>query len=415
MRALAVSAIVLLVAARVSLAEDPAPVDGGLPVTDPGSAAAPPVEPAPLPPPPPEPHAERPARTFAGSLQLDYLAVPTDRDARNKVFDGATAEISMKVTQELGSYATASVKVCFACHGFEVGVGMVELRASSAFRVRIGRLTPAFGAFPLRHDPANHLTSDKPLPYDMGRMLDRTAWNEGILPAPWVDNGIELAGTHFWDGGQVDYAVWGVSGPKGSPDAADFDFTLSRAPEQYYVDNNSEPSFGGRASLALELAQTTTLTVGASAMVGHYDPARELSFVIAGVDTVLQLGSIVVRAEYLMKRVEMALGTDPGTRFKYGPGSDGSYDDYFVKDGFYAETELPFGPVTGLLRFDGLRRRGNVVATSPLESSSYLLRYTAGAAWRLRSKITLKSSLELYQSRELGTDIAIHAGVATPF
>src|SRR6266850_7841764 len=99
-----------------------------------------------------------------------------------------------------------------------------EYRASNEFRVRIGRMTPAFGSFPLRHDPANHLTSDKPLPYDMGRMLRRNDWNEGILPAPWVDNGIELGGTHFWDGGQVDYAVYAVGGPKGGPGSTDFDF-----------------------------------------------------------------------------------------------------------------------------------------------------------------------------------------------
>ncbi len=389
----------------------PASIDAGVPADAPTDAAplAEPVEPA-----PPAPVESR-ERTFAGSLQLDYLAVPTDRDARAKVFDGATAEISLKVTQELGSYATASVKVCFACHGFEVGMGVVELRANRAFRVRIGRMTPAFGSFPQRHDPANHLTSDKPLAYDMGRMLARTEWNEGILPAPWVDNGVEIAGTKFWDGGQLDYALWAVSGPKGSPDAADFDFTLSRAPEQYYVDNNSEPSIGGRASLALELSEATTLAIGASAMGGRYDPARDLSFLIAGIDFALTLGAIAVRAEYLVKRVEMALGDDPGSRFKYGPSADGTFDNFFVKDGFYAETELPVGPVTGILRVDGLRRSGNVVRTSLLESSSYLLRYTFGIAYRMRSKITLKTSIELYRSKELGNDIALHLGLATPF
>lgn len=420
MRSIVVIFALLVVVARVSLADEPAPtvdpgpaVDAGVPEAVPdaavaaGSGSAAVVEP----PPPPVEHS---SRTFAGSLQLDYLAVPTDRDARSKVFDGTTAEVSLKVTQELGSYATASVKVCFACHGFEVGMGLVELRANSAFRVRVGRMTPAFGAFPQRHDPANHLTSDKPLPYDMGRMLARTAWNEGILPAPWVDNGIEIAGTHFWSGGQIDYAVWAVSGPKGSPDAADFDFTLSRSPEQYYVDNNSEPAVGGRGSLGLELSETMTLAVGASAMAGRYDPARSLSFVIAGVDFALKLGSIAVRAEYLIKRVEMALGDDPATRFKFGPGADGTYDNFFVKDGFYAETELPVGPVTGLLRLDGLRRLGNVVRSSDLDKSSYLLRYTFGLAFRLRSKITLKTSIELYRSKELGNDVALHLGLATP-
>ena len=38
-------------------------------------------------------------------------------------------------------------------------------------QVPFGRFTPSFGDFPVRHDPANHRTNDKPLPYDMGRML----------------------------------------------------------------------------------------------------------------------------------------------------------------------------------------------------------------------------------------------------
>ena len=60
----------------------------------------------------------------------------------------------------------------------------------------------------MRHDPANHNTSDKPLVYDMGRMLRLRQWNEGVLPAPWVDNGVEINGTHFFGKrAQFDYAA----------------------------------------------------------------------------------------------------------------------------------------------------------------------------------------------------------------
>lgn len=421
MRAFVVFLAATAIPTSIVIAQPDVPVDASadpiVPAADAGSAApsTEPVGSAVLVPPPP-PLEEPPLGiNFAGSLQVDYLYVPTDRDARSRVFDGATAEISLKATRELGRNATASVKVCFACHGFEVGMGVVELRATSAFRVRIGRFTPAFGNFPTRHDPANHLTSDKPLPYDMGRMLHREAWNEGILPAPWVDNGLEIAGTKFWDGGQLDYALWTASGPKGSPDAADFDFTLSRAPEQYYVDNNSQPAVGGRASLSLELTESAVVAFGASAMIGTYDPARQLGFVIGGVDVVFQRNGLALRAEYLVKRVEMALGSDPGTRFKYGPSANGTFDNFFVKDGFYFDVELPLGPLTGLVRVDGLRRRGNVLASSPLEAASYLFRYTVGLAVPIHAKVTLKSSAELYTSKELGNDLALHLGVATPF
>src|SRR4029079_10003578 len=123
-------------------------------------------------------------------------------------------ELSLKLAVDLSEHTSASVKVCFACHGFEAGMAFVELRAADELHVRVGRMTPAFGAFPARHDPANHLTSDKPLPYDMGRMGRYTDFNEGVLPAPWVDNGIEIGGTRFFEYGRLDYAAWLMSGPK---------------------------------------------------------------------------------------------------------------------------------------------------------------------------------------------------------
>jgi len=373
---------------------------------------APPPDGAPVSAPEPEPE---PSYSVAGSIQLDYLGVPTDGEAATHVFDGATAEVSLRVTKELGEHATAVVKVCFACHGFEAAMGYVELRASDALRFRIGRLTPALGSFPQRHDPANHATSDKPLPYDMGRMLHGTAWNEGILPAPWVDNGIEVAGTRFWDRGRVDYALWAVSGPKSGPDASDIDFTLSRSPQRYYVDNNSQPALGGRLLVTLDTSGNTALALGLSAMAGTYDPDRDLRFALAGADVMLTTAYVLLRAEYLLRRTELALGADPATRFRFGPGADGTYADYFVKDGFYAEAEAPLGDLSLVARFDGLRRRGNVVIANPLDASSTLLRHTVAVAYRLLPGVQLKTSAELYQSSELGTDLALHLGVVSAF
>lgn len=354
-------------------------------------------------------------RTLAGSIQLDYLGILTDKHARERTLDGATIELSLKLTKDFSKDVSASVKVCYACHGFEAGMAYVEMRASDELRLRAGRMTPSFGSFPLRHDPANHLTSDKPLPYDMGRMIRRTDWNEGILPAPWVDNGVEVAGTHFWDGGQLDYAAYVFGGPRGAPDGTDFDFTESRSPSQYYVDNNSQPVIGGRASVSLDLSDTTILVLGASGMTGTYDPDRKLGFVIAGADAVLQIGTAYLRAEWLFRRTQMALGDDPATKFKFGPGADGTYDNFFVKDGFYAEAEVPVGPLSLIGRWDGLRRNGNVLASSDLASYSYMLRYTAALAVRLKSGIRLKTSAEYYQFSDFGNDVALHLGIATPF
>jgi hypothetical protein len=276
-------------------------------------------------------------------------------------------------------------------------------------------MTPAFGSFPARSDPANHLTSDKPLPYDMGRMVQRVEWNEGILPAPWVDNGVEVSGTHFWDGARIDYAAYAISGPKGGNDAADFDFVLSRSPAQYYVDNNSEPTVGGRVSTAIDLDDRDVLTLGASAMAGHYDPARQLGFAIGGADVTLQLGDCILRGEYLIRATQMSLGDDPATRFKYGPGSDGRFADYFIKDGYYVEGEVPFGALSVIGRWDGLRRIGNVLATDTLSSSASVMRFTAALAYKLHDGIRIKTSVEYYRFSDFANDIAIHVGLATPF
>ncbi|MEZ4363594.1 MAG: hypothetical protein R3B48_25685 [Kofleriaceae bacterium] len=353
--------------------------------------------------------AEDGERNFAGSIQLDYLAIPTAKDPRQLTLDAATFEASMKVSMDFSSQVSGAVKVCIACHGVETGMAFFDLRVADQLNFRVGRLTPAFGNFPLRHDPANHRTSDKPLPYDMGRMVRIREWNEGVLPSPWVDNGVEINGTQFFDHGQVDYAIYAVSGPKGAVDGADFDFTQSRS--AYYVDNNSEPSVGGRIGATLA-TRRYSLSVGASTMTGHYDPDRKLSFWVAGADGQLQLGALTVRAEYLLRRTEMALGASPETRFKYGPDADGKFASYFLKDGFYAEAELPVGALDVLARWDGLRRRGNVLAQSELRSKSDVYRYTVGGAYRLPSGVRLKVSGEVYDFSDFDDEVALHVGIA---
>ena len=355
-------------------------------------------------------------RTIAGSLQLDYLLVPTDARARAITFDGMTAELSLKFSIDFTPSASASVKLCFACHGFEAASAFVDLRAADELSLRVGRLTPEFGSFPQRGDPANHRSNDKPLPYDMGRMLHHIDWNEGILPAPWVDNGIELLGTRFVGGGRVDYAAYILSGPKANADLADFDFIKSRDPNQYYVDNNSEPVVGARLSGTADIDSAGHgVTFGASVMAGHYDADRRLGFLIGGADIVVNLDGLVLRGEYLARRTDMEVGTDPATRWKYGPNADGRFDDHFFKHGFYAEAEVPIGSVDAFARFDGLLRFGNVLMNSPLSSSARLLRYTLGGAVRISENIRVKASAEYYQTNDLGDDVALHLAVATPF
>jgi hypothetical protein len=351
-------------------------------------------------------------RNFAGSIQLDYMAVPSKSVGRDISLDSATVEVSMKVTQDFGDNVSASIKLCVACHGIETGMAFFDLRVADELSFRVGRFTPQFGSFPIRHDPANHRTADKPLPYDMGRMLRFSDWNMGILPSPWVDNGVELSGAHYFtDDVRLDYAAYAVGGPRATSDAADFDYKLSRSGDAYYVDNNSRPSLGANVALNM-VSGKTTITAGASGMAGTYDPQNKLHYQIAGAHLILQLSGVFLRAEYLARRTEMAIGGDPAQRFKYGPGKDGRYDPYFLKQGFYGELELPATDrLDVILRWDGLRRQGNVLRTSELRSDSAVLRYTAGVSVKIRGATRLKLSGELYDFSDFSDELAIHVAI----
>jgi hypothetical protein len=353
------------------------------------------------------------SRNFAGSVQMDYFAVQHRQELAPTTFEGATVELSLKLAMDLGDHVTANVKVCYACHGFEVGMAYFDLRQSDELNVRVGRFSPSFGSFPLRHDPANHSTSDKPLAYDMGRMIRFRDWNEGVLPAPWVDNGVEVNGSHFFGPAQIDYAAYAIAGPKGN--GMDFDYTLSRSGENYYVDNNGEPAVGGRLALTIDLAPHETLTLGGSVMTGHYDPKAQQAFTIAGADATLQLGRTFIRAEWLGRWTHFDVGDDPALTLKYGPTTGGVYTHYFYKDGFDLEVEHPIDRVTLIARFDGLRRSGNVLATSDLTSQATVVRATAGIAIRLIASLQLKASIERYVFSDFPDENAAHIGIAGPF
>jgi hypothetical protein len=356
-------------------------------------------------------------RNFAGSVQASYLYVhedDADEKPRDMALDGFTTEVSAKLAVDFNQHISTNVKLCYGCHGFEIDMAFIDLTAFDELRFRVGRFNPSFGEFPLRHDPANHRTVDKPLPYDMGRMLRLKEWNMGVLPSPYVDNGVEVAGTHWFGLAlQFDYAAYAVGGLRGENDATDFDYTQSRSGSSYYIDNNSRPTTGGRAAFTLDLSELeTTFTLGGSGMYGFYDPDHKLSYWVGGTDFYARIKTFELRAEYLLRRTEMSLGDDPASKFKYGPNKKGKFDRYFIKDGFYVEALVPVLPRLELIgRFDGLRRRGNVAATSTLRKESAVLRYTFGADISLGHGVRVKLSGEFYDFSDFEDEIAATLGV----
>ena len=355
--------------------------------------------------------------TFAGSAQADYSFEPEAfRRPGGTAFDGAAVELALKVSVDLSEHFSGNVKVCYGCHGFETDMAYLDYRIADELNIRVGRFSPSFGAFNLRHDPANHRLADKPLPYDMGRMLRLRDWNLGVLPSPFPDNGLELSGTHwFGNEAQVDYAAYGVTGFKAGYGSSDIDFVQSRSGSYFYLDNNSVPSFGGRLALTFKLGERSDLTFGASGMAGTYDPNREFWYVIAGADASLRIGRTTLRAEYLLRRQTF----DPdGVQYRYAMTDDNAF---FVKHGAYVELEQPLSSrVDLLLRADGLLRLGNVPVTSALDKESAVGRFTLGAAYLVERHLRLKASAELWEFTDpdvmgVKTEASFHLGAVGTF
>lgn len=360
-------------------------------------------------------------RNFAGSAQLDYHFVPTARSAKASpsTFDGFTMEFAGKLAVDFSERVSANMKVCYGCHGFEADMMYFDVRVADELNFRVGRFSPSFGAFNLRHDPANHRLSDKPLPYDMGRMLRMRQWNQGVLPSPFPDNGLEIDGTR-WLGSsvQLDYAAYAVTGFKAESRPLDIDFKLSRSPQAYYVDDNARPTFGGRAALTFKLGDTSDLTVGASTMYGTYDPNNDQSYLIVGGDATLRLDKTNIRAEYLGRRTE--LSTADRTVLKYVVADERG--DFSMKHGAYFEVEQGLTPELDLIgRVDGMLRVGNVEAASELDRRSSVLRYTIGTAYAIERGLRIKFSTELWEfsDRDALTgrklELSMHTALAGSF
>lgn len=362
-------------------------------------------------------------RNLAGSAQLDYHFVPgqganlNDGDPPGTYgFDGFTLEATEKLAVDVSTHLSANVKVCFGCHGFEADMAYVDYRVADELNLRVGRFSPSFGSFNLRHDVANHKLSDKPLPYDMGRMLRMRTWNLGVIPSPFPDNGIEIDGTHwFGDSTQVDYAVYAIEGFKSNvAHPLDIDFLLSRTP--YYVDNNGHPTVGARLAVTQKLGELSDFTLGGSGMYGTYDLDNNLAYAIWGGDLVFRFDRTSLRFEYLARRTEIDT-SDPTLLALRVTGANANV---VMKHGAYAELEVPLARSVDVLgRVDGLYRIGNFAADTtevvPLAYRSWVVRYTVGASYAFERAFRVKLSTELWDFSDEDDGRRIRVGMHLGF
>ena len=230
-------------------------------------------------------------RTFAGSAQIDYMLVPTAREANARFlgFDGFKLEATTKLTVDFSERFSANVKGCYGCHGFEMDMAYFDYRVADALSFRFGRFSPSFGSFNIRHDPANHRLVDKPLAYDMGRMLRMRSWNLGVLPSPFPDNGVEISGS-------IALAARAAALPRHASVMRSEQIFLPPSSEQTAVASpvNSSPSTSGSMEVRIARAgmlAVTSSTTGVYSSSSSREEATPMRFIVQTRVSGVALGS----------------------------------------------------------------------------------------------------------------------------
>ncbi|BDG04612.1 porin family protein [Anaeromyxobacter oryzae] len=345
----------------------------------------------------------------SGSVYVDYWGIP-DQTARTRAPDGIGPEASLKVGVDIHDDLSFSAKACATCHGFELEHAYLDWQPKSWFNVQFGRIPVPFGEYAQRVDPSGHRTASAPLIYDMGRMAygERTAMNLGVIPQPYTDTGALLYGV-AWLGSklQVWYGAYAVAGLKGSND---LDWMAMRASP--YTDNNNEPAGGGRMAVTYASDGDSfigDISLGGSFTAGRYDKAAKLAYVMWGADATMKLGPFTMRGEYATRRTDL----DPNATYRYD-----MIDDWFDKQGWYAELEHPLGGHLNVVyRYDELRRNGMPLpgSSAQLSTDSRIVRYTGGLMITPAQAVYIKASWEYWQPTDFGAFQSWHVGFGGAF
>jgi len=347
---------------------------------------------------------------FSGSAYVDYWGIP-DREVATRSAQSFAPATSIKIGIDINDDLSFSAKACIGCHGVDLEHVSLDYQPKMWFNVQAGRIAVPFGDFSNRVDPSSYKTASPPLVYDMGRMAygSRSAMNLGVLPLPYVDTGALVYGIR-WLGErlQVWYGLWGVAGLRGSND---LDWMAMRSIP--YNDNNREPSGGGRLVLSYSSDPGRFLgdsNIGGSYTGGRYDKEARLWYHVVGADATLRLWKLTLRGEWVMRRTDLDTAA---SGYPYA-----LEDDWFRKEGFYGEAELPLGKyLTAVGRYEELRRTGAPLPGSiaELTPDSRVVRYTGGVVWTPASAIFLKLSWEYWDTTDFGRFHTYHAGLGGAF
>ncbi len=347
---------------------------------------------------------------FSGSAYVDYWGIPDEAVAARSPGSFAPAT-SIKIGVDINDDLSFSAKACISCHGIDVEHVALDFQPKTWFNVQAGRIAVPFGEFANRVDPSSYKTASQPLVYDMGRMAwgTRSAMNLGVLPQPYVDTGALLYGVR-WMGEriQVWYGLWGVAGLRGSND---LDWMAMRTIP--YNDNNREPSGGGRLALSYSAdpgAFFGDSNIGGSYTGGRYDKDATRWYHVFGADATLRLWKLVLRGEWVMRRTDLDVAAS-GYPFALE-------DDWFKKEGFFGEIEVPLGKyLQGVYRYEELRRTGAPLpgSVAELTPDSKMIRHTGGFVVTPATAIFVKLGWEYWDTTDFGRFHTYHAGIGGAF
>jgi hypothetical protein len=175
------------------------------------------------------------------------------------------------------------VNACVSCHTenasvssrIELAEGFLRLDmmklmgcedpACQPFQLHIdaGRFIVPFGAFAAQSHPGAYRTATRPLMYNMGQNVYREELPPPLLPMPYADEGLVASATlPLFAEVNATLDFYAINGLQGSTDLDLGSWYQSRD----YVDNNTEPAVGGRATIG-----NNYLRAGASLMSGRYN------------------------------------------------------------------------------------------------------------------------------------------------
>jgi hypothetical protein len=295
---------------------------------------------------------------------------------------------------------SAKVRLCWGCHELELEDAFVEYRPDPLIHIRAGRMNVPLGGFNNRHDFSTRRTISKPLTRIMGNMVRQDEFNSGILPAPYVDNGLNVGGKVGIGDFSFNWDAFVMAGLKGFGD--DIDFVRSRE----FRDINGEPSFGGRLEL-----DNPWVTFGVSYIWGNYDPNERRSYQIAAADLRIRAGPLLIEGEVAWRQTEYTKADgDEDQWFKYGWWGQVSWEVY---DGLFivASTDSLF--VTDIFLGDNGPTPSATLAVT--DDRNRILRVVGGVGYSPWGNIMIRANGEYWEFSDFNDAWVVQVALAWAF